>query len=184
MSASVSHFDELSNFIAITITLSNHVLHYKGYEALNSSCSRGSWYEHICEQLHSLFTSIIQCDFFLVRYPVLVLNILIFCLVIVSSILILVGLCTVNTLLIPWHSPMSSEDSFPSDVRKIALGIFFLGLQLFHISLILIVTAKFQQMTERKRKPMYKVDGTVSLIRFSIYEMNGTRCVFVGHCCS
>jgi len=36
------------------------------------------------------------------------------------------------------------------DIRKIAVSIFFLGLQLFHMSLMLIIFAKFQRMRGRR----------------------------------
>uniref|UniRef100_A0A5S6QQJ1 MARVEL domain-containing protein n=1 Tax=Trichuris muris TaxID=70415 RepID=A0A5S6QQJ1_TRIMR len=104
-----------------------------------------------------------------VRYPVLVINIIIFLIVSVSSILLLFALCLKSPwLMIPWICSVLLDvvRGFIScimifvlsggDVRKIAVGVFFLGLQLFHISLILIVTAKFQNLLAEKRGISYK----------------------------
>ncbi|KRX14637.1 hypothetical protein T07_8199 [Trichinella nelsoni] len=110
-----------------------------------------------------------------VRYPVLLINILIFLAILVATVLLLIGICTnISWLLLPWIGMVSLDvvRGFIScilifvlsagDVRKIAVGIFFLGLQLFHISLILIVTAKFQSMRAEEKGTNYKARSVIA----------------------
>lgn len=51
--------------------------------------------------------------------------------------------------LVRWASVTTAVQG---NLTRIAVGIFFLGLQIFHISLIIIMMAKFQQ-TRAERKP-------------------------------
>ncbi|CDW58285.1 hypothetical protein TTRE_0000659201 [Trichuris trichiura] len=82
-----------------------------------------------------------------VRYPVLVINMIIYLIIIISSVLLLFALCLKSPwLMIPWICSVLLDvvRGFIScvmifvlsggDVRKIAVGVFFLGLQLFHDS--------------------------------------------------
>ncbi|KHJ42983.1 hypothetical protein D918_06840 [Trichuris suis] len=82
-----------------------------------------------------------------VRYPVLVINMIIYLIIIISSVLLLFALCLKSPwLMIPWICAVLLDvvRGFIScvmifvlsggDVRKIAVGVFFLGLQLFHLN--------------------------------------------------
>jgi len=104
------------------------------------------------------------------RYPVLWFNIVVFCFVLIGAILLLVALCTtIQWLLVPYmiflivdiiRGIASCIVIFvlsKGDIRKIAVGIFFLGMQLFHISLVMIVFAKFQRMQNKLNGRDYKV---------------------------
>ncbi|XP_003370728.1 conserved hypothetical protein [Trichinella spiralis] len=66
-----------------------------------------------------------------VRYPVLLINILIFLAILVATVLLLIE-HFLATVAVDWNG--ITRRSSRGDVRKIAVGIFFLGLQLFHVS--------------------------------------------------
>ncbi|KAJ1352210.1 hypothetical protein KIN20_008416 [Parelaphostrongylus tenuis] len=98
------------------------------------------------------------------RYTVLVVNIFIYVCVVLASILMLIGLLIYNQwLLVPWLIIMAIDIirglisvffiflfSY-GNLARIATGIFFLGLQFFHISLLMIVIAKFQRIYNRRK---------------------------------
>lgn len=102
-----------------------------------------------------------------VRYPVLVIDIVLYILIILASLLVFVALClTIPYLLLPWIGFMVLDvirgtiscififiyaSTAPEPIKPVATGIFFLGLQFFHISLILIMIAVFQKMLNRMR---------------------------------
>jgi len=106
-----------------------------------------------------------------IRYPILIINIVIYTLVIIAAILIFVALCVnLPWLILPWIG-MMCLDIFRGlisvivifvysggDIRKIAVGIFFLGLQLFHMSLVLIMIAFFQWMLAKSRGQEFPAD--------------------------
>ncbi|WKX99397.1 hypothetical protein Q1695_014352 [Nippostrongylus brasiliensis] len=97
------------------------------------------------------------------RYSTLVVNIFIYVCVILASILLLIGLSIYNQwLLVPWIIIMGIDIirglisvlfifiySY-GNLARIATGIFFLGLQFFHISLLMIIIAKFQRIHNRR----------------------------------
>jgi len=98
------------------------------------------------------------------RYSLLVFNIILYALLILASIILLVGLYTYTEwLLVPWIILMFVDiiRGFVSTIfifiyshgnlARIATGIFFLGLQFFHISILLIIVAKFQRIHNRKK---------------------------------
>jgi len=108
-----------------------------------------------------------------VRLPVLCVSIAIFALLIICAILLFVALCTeISWLLAPWLGIMALDVIrgiifcilifvwSDSDIRKIAVGIFFLGLQLFHMSLMLIIYAKMQRMRNKERGIEYRIERT------------------------
>uniref|UniRef100_A0AC34FF78 Uncharacterized protein n=1 Tax=Panagrolaimus sp. ES5 TaxID=591445 RepID=A0AC34FF78_9BILA len=96
------------------------------------------------------------------RIWVLWWDIILYILIVIASLLMLVGLLIYNQwLLIPWIILMCFE-VFRGlisvffmfwfsylNLARLAAAIFFLGLQLFHISLIVLVIAKFQRMHNR-----------------------------------
>ncbi|KAL3090301.1 hypothetical protein niasHS_006753 [Heterodera schachtii] len=97
------------------------------------------------------------------RYVLLVIALCLYIPLIFASILLLAGVSLSSKwLLIPWlillpldilRGLFSSLFIFlfsQSDLARIATGIFFLGLQLFHISLWIIILAKFQRIHYRK----------------------------------
>jgi len=55
---------------------------------------------------------------------------------------------------------------------RIAVGIFFLGIQIFHISLVLVLIAKFQRMHDKARGIDYKTEQTTEK---SIIVADGSR---------
>jgi len=98
-----------------------------------------------------------------VRYPTLLFNIVLFGLLVLASLVLLVGLCAYNQwFLIPWIMLMvvdivrgiiSTVFIFiysHGNLARIATGIFFLGLQCLHISLLLIIVAKFQRIHNQR----------------------------------
>jgi len=108
-----------------------------------------------------------------VRLPVLCISIAIFILLIISAILMLISVCTLMYwLLVPWLAMMTLDVIrgtilcilifvwSDGDIRKIAVGIFFLGLQLFHMSLMLIIFAKFQRMQNKEKGIEYRIEKT------------------------
>lgn len=98
------------------------------------------------------------------RYTTLVVNIFIYSCVVLASILMLIGLLAYNQwLLVPWIIMMAIDIirglisvvfifiySY-GNLARIATAIFFLGLQFFHISLLMIIIAKFQRMYNRRK---------------------------------
>ncbi|KAM3722595.1 NADH-quinone oxidoreductase subunit K [Dirofilaria immitis] len=96
------------------------------------------------------------------RRSTLVIDIILYVLIIIASILLLIGLASyVEWLLVPWIFLMILDIirgliivffiffyAYWNLVR-IATAIFFLGLQFFHISLVMIMIAKFQRMHNR-----------------------------------
>ncbi|VDM96154.1 unnamed protein product [Thelazia callipaeda] len=93
----------------------------------------------------------------------LITDIIVYVLLIIASMLLLIGLSTyVEWLLLPWIFLMILDVirglitvffilSFAHwNLVRIASGIFFLGMQFFHISLVMIMIAKFQRMHNRK----------------------------------
>jgi len=98
------------------------------------------------------------------RYLTLLFDIILYGLLVLASIILLIGICTYNQwFLIPWIFLMAIDiiRGFISVLvifvyshgylARIATGIFFLGLQCLHISLLLIIVAKFQRIHNRKR---------------------------------
>lgn len=98
------------------------------------------------------------------RYSSLVFDIFLYVLLILASVILLVGLALYNQwLLIPWivlmfvdivRGVISTVFIFVlshGNLARIATGIFFLGLQFFHISILLIIIAKFQRIHNRKK---------------------------------
>uniref|UniRef100_A0A915ERC2 Uncharacterized protein n=1 Tax=Ditylenchus dipsaci TaxID=166011 RepID=A0A915ERC2_9BILA len=80
------------------------------------------------------------------RYSTLVFDIFLYVLLILASVILLVGLALYNQwFLIPWMVLIHGN------LARIATGIFFLGLQFFHISILLIIIAKFQRIHNRKK---------------------------------
>jgi len=107
-----------------------------------------------------------------IRFPVLIINIVIYSLLIVAAILVFVAICiNFPWLLLPWIGMMCWDILRGTisvififilsggDIRKIAVGIFFLGLQLFHISLVLIMIAFFQWMLAKSRGQEFPADN-------------------------
>ncbi|PAV86780.1 hypothetical protein WR25_05431 [Diploscapter pachys] len=97
------------------------------------------------------------------RYMTLMINIFIYVAMILASIVLLIGLAIYNQwLLVPWIIIMAIDiiRGLISvffiflfsywNLARIASGIFFLGLQFFHISLLMIIIAKFQKIYNRK----------------------------------
>jgi hypothetical protein len=96
------------------------------------------------------------------RSWVLFWDIVLYILIVIASLIMLVGLLIYNEwLLLPWIALMAFE-VFRGlisvffmfwysylNLARLAAAIFFLGLQLFHISLIVLVIAKFQRMHNR-----------------------------------
>jgi len=104
------------------------------------------------------------------RYSSLVFDICLYVLLILASVILLVGLAVYNQwFLIPWivlmfvdivRGVISVIFIFVlshGNLARIATGIFFLGLQFFHISILLIIIAKFQRIHNHKRGLL--VDG-------------------------
>jgi len=98
------------------------------------------------------------------RYPMLLFDIVLYALLVLASIALLIGICAYNQwFLIPWIFLMAIDiiRGFISVLvilifshgylARIATGIFFLGLQCLHISMLLIIIAKFQRIYNRKR---------------------------------
>jgi hypothetical protein len=98
------------------------------------------------------------------RYTSLVFDIFLYVLLIFASVILLVGLAMYNQwFLIPWillmfvdivRGIISTIFIFVlshGNLARIATGIFFLGLQFFHISILLIIIAKFQRIHNHKR---------------------------------
>ncbi|CAD6188523.1 unnamed protein product [Caenorhabditis auriculariae] len=97
------------------------------------------------------------------RYTHLWLDVFLYVSLILASVLLLIGLCMYNQwLLVPWLILMAIDIvrglisvffifwfSY-GNLARIATGIFFLGLQFFHISLLLIIMAKFQRIHNRR----------------------------------
>ncbi|KAL6726599.1 hypothetical protein Aduo_008556 [Ancylostoma duodenale] len=97
------------------------------------------------------------------RYTVLLVNIFLYVGIVLASILLLIGLSIYNQwLLVPWIILMGIDIirglisvlfifiySY-GNLARIATGIFFLGLQFFHISLLMIIIAKFQRIHNRR----------------------------------
>lgn len=92
----------------------------------------------------------------------LIVDIILYVLLIIASIILLIGLASyIEWLLLPWIFLMSFEIIRGMisvffiflfahwNLARIATGIFFLGLQFFHISIIMIMIAKFQKMHNR-----------------------------------
>ncbi|VDO38480.1 unnamed protein product [Haemonchus placei] len=108
------------------------------------------------------------------RYTLLVIDILIYIGMVLASILLLIGLSVYNQwLLVPWIVIMAIDIirglisvlfifiySY-GNLARIATGIFFLGLQFFHISLLMIIIAKYQRIFNRRNGIV--IDGPVSL---------------------
>ncbi|KAI6187655.1 hypothetical protein M3Y98_00268000 [Aphelenchoides besseyi] len=98
------------------------------------------------------------------RYLTLLANIILYIALALASVILLFGLCVYNQwFLIPWIILMVVDiiRGFISvllififshgNLARIATGIFFLGLQCLHVSLLLIVVAKFQRIYNHKR---------------------------------
>ncbi|CAI2349012.1 unnamed protein product [Caenorhabditis sp. 36 PRJEB53466] len=97
------------------------------------------------------------------RYVSLVIDIILYVSLVLASVILLVGLCSYNQwLLLPWAFLMIIDivRGFISvffifwysygNLARIATGIFFLGLQFLHISLWMIIAAKFQRIYNRR----------------------------------
>ncbi|CAL2036692.1 hypothetical protein CAEBREN_09735 [Caenorhabditis brenneri] len=93
----------------------------------------------------------------------LFIDILLYGSLILASIILLIGLCSYNHwLLLPWAFLMIIDivRGFISvffifwysygNLARVATGIFFLGLQFLHISLWMIIAAKFQRIYNRR----------------------------------
>ncbi|GMS90109.1 hypothetical protein PENTCL1PPCAC_12284, partial [Pristionchus entomophagus] len=93
------------------------------------------------------------------RYLHLIIDIVIYICVILASLLVLVGVCTYNYwLLIPWLAIMGVEiirgliSCFfmfwysHGNLARLAAAIFFTGVQVLHMSLWVLMLAKFQRM--------------------------------------
>jgi len=106
-----------------------------------------------------------------IRFPLLIINIVVFSLLILAAILVFVALCAdFPWLLLPWIGMMCWDILRGTisvilifvysggDIRRIAVGIFFLGLQLFHMSLVLIMIAFFQWMLAKSRGQEFPAD--------------------------
>ncbi|KAI6220345.1 hypothetical protein M3Y99_01608700 [Aphelenchoides fujianensis] len=102
------------------------------------------------------------------RYTTLLFNITLYILLVIASVLLLIGLCIYNEwLLLPWIFLMAVDiiRGFITVLlififghwylARIAAGIFFLGLQCLHVSLLLIIVAKFQRIHARRRGLTY-----------------------------
>ncbi|CAI5444842.1 unnamed protein product [Caenorhabditis angaria] len=107
------------------------------------------------------------------RYTMLLLDIFLYVSLVLASIVLLVGLCVYNQwLLVPWIILMAVDivRGFISvffifwysygNLARIATGIFFLGLQFLHISLLLIIVAKFQRIHNNRNGIPDKVYDT------------------------
>ncbi|KAI1721228.1 hypothetical protein Ddc_07674 [Ditylenchus destructor] len=105
------------------------------------------------------------------RYSVLVFDICLYVLLVAASIILLAGLAMYNQwFLIPWiilmfvdiiRGIISTIFIFVyshGNLARIATGIFFLGLQFFHISILLIIVAKFQRIHNHKRGVVVDAD--------------------------
>uniref|UniRef100_A0A915AVZ6 Uncharacterized protein n=1 Tax=Parascaris univalens TaxID=6257 RepID=A0A915AVZ6_PARUN len=101
----------------------------------------------------------------------LIVDIILYVLLILASVVLLIGLATyIEWLLLPWIFLMVLDiiRGFISvffifffahwNLARIATGIFFLGLQFFHISLVMIMIAKFQRMYNRNSGNMIDAD--------------------------
>ncbi|CAP32105.1 Protein CBG13296 [Caenorhabditis briggsae] len=97
------------------------------------------------------------------RYTSLVIDIILYVSICLASVILLIGLCSYNQwLLIPWGFLMIIDivRGFISvffifwysygNLARIATGIFFLGLQFLHITLLMTIIAKFQRISNRK----------------------------------
>jgi hypothetical protein len=98
------------------------------------------------------------------RYLTLLFDIFLYVLIVAASVALLIGLCTDNQfLLIPWIVLMTVDIIRGTisvlfifvlshgNLARIATGIFFLGLQFLHTSLLLLIIAKFQRVHNRKK---------------------------------
>uniref|UniRef100_A0A914W624 Pali-domain-containing protein n=1 Tax=Plectus sambesii TaxID=2011161 RepID=A0A914W624_9BILA len=104
------------------------------------------------------------------RHGLLILNLIIFVLLIIAAIMLVVALgLYIQWLLLPWVALMTIDVIrgiisvlfifiySHGNLARIAVGIFFLGVQFFHISLIMIVVAKFQRMHDKINGVDYKM---------------------------
>jgi len=107
-----------------------------------------------------------------IRFFVLIINIVVYSLLILAAILVFVVVCVdLPWLVLPWIGMMCFDILRGTisvilifvysggDIRKIAVGIFFLGLQLFHMSLVLIMIAFFQWMLAKSRGQEFPADN-------------------------
>jgi len=99
-----------------------------------------------------------------IRYSAEVFDIFLYALLILASLLLLAGIAFYSEwLLIPWIVLMAVDivRGFISTIfifiysygnlARLATAIFFLGLQFFHVSMIVIIIAKFQRIHNRKK---------------------------------
>ncbi|CAJ0581058.1 unnamed protein product, partial [Mesorhabditis spiculigera] len=93
----------------------------------------------------------------------LLIDVSLWVLLILASVLLIVGIVIYNHwLLVPWMLLMAIDiirgfiSTFMifwlshSNLARIATGIFFLGLQILHISLLMLIVAKFQKIYNRR----------------------------------
>jgi len=110
-----------------------------------------------------LYTEELKFERYL-RQTVLLIDIVLYCLIVLASVLLLIGLAIYSQwFLVPWILLMALDiiRGFISvififvyshgNLARIATGIFFLGLQFFHISILMIIIAKAQRMYNRNR---------------------------------
>ncbi|CAD5220239.1 unnamed protein product [Bursaphelenchus xylophilus] len=97
------------------------------------------------------------------RFFALWFDIGLYALLVLASVILLVGLCVYNHFfLVPWILLMAVEVVrgvistvlifvySHGNLARIATGIFFLGVQCFHISILLVIIAKAQKIYNRK----------------------------------
>jgi len=98
------------------------------------------------------------------RATLLIIDLFIFVVLLIGAVLLLIAMLVyVQWLLLPWLFAMGVDVLrgiisvlfifiySHGNLARIATGIFFLGLQFFHISLMMIIVAKFQRMHDKSR---------------------------------
>ncbi|CEF68668.1 Hypothetical protein SRAE_2000332300 [Strongyloides ratti] len=122
-----------------------------------------------------------------VRYVTLLVDVFLWAALIVASILCLIGLAIYNEwLLIPWILLMLIEVIrgiisvvfififSHGNLARIATGIFFLGVQFFHVSILMVMIAKFQRMYNRNRGIVMDADKQYIPDSSRVYPVNNT----------
>jgi len=111
-----------------------------------------------------LYTEELKYQYGSQRKPILILNIVIYGLLVFGAVLVLIALCIDSEwLLLPWMIMMTLDLIRGTisvififiycygNLTRIAVGIFFLGIQIFHISLFMIIIAKWQHIRLKKQ---------------------------------
>uniref|UniRef100_A0A0N4ZG22 Uncharacterized protein n=1 Tax=Parastrongyloides trichosuri TaxID=131310 RepID=A0A0N4ZG22_PARTI len=119
------------------------------------------------------------------RYVTLLVDVFLWAALIVASVLCLIGLAIYNEwLLIPWILLMLIEVVrgiisvvfifilSHGNLARIATGIFFLGVQFFHVSILMVMIAKFQRMHNRNNGVMVDVDKQYIPETNRVYPIN------------